>query len=357
MVRSWPLVLAALAGAGCVASEPTDVCKTPGFVCEIVGNGEAAFTGDGKPALDTSLYMPSVGRRGPDGLLYVMDLNNMRLRRVETDGTVTTIAGNGLHMGATEGMLAIESGLESPVDFDFLPDGRPVFVSAHDPRVFTIGIDGTLQLVAGTGFIAAMGNEGDGGPATRAQFIELSSIAVAPDGTIYLADRGANRIRKISDGTITTFYGTGASGYLREPEGLALDANGTVFVADSGNHVVRNIAPDGTASIVAGTLKTGFSGDGGLAIEAQLASPMGVTVAPDGRLFIADRFNRRVRQVAVDGTITTIAGIGTGGHSGDFGPAIEADFAYVSRVQLDSDGGLIVADQTNHCVRKISGPL
>lgn len=350
----WSIAIAGIGLLGCAAQEDAEVCSQPGVVCELAGNGEAAFTGDGRPALETSFYLPSVGRRGPDGLLYIMDLNNMRLRRIDVGGMVETIAGNGFHMGATEGMPAKESGLESPVDFEFLADGRVAFVSSHDPRAFVVDVDGSLQLLAGSGLIGALGNEGDRGPATEARFIELSGIAIAPDGTIYLSDRGANRIRKISDGIITTFYGTGASGYLKEPEQLALDAAGNLYVADSGNSVIRKITPDGQASIVAGTLQAGFSGDGGLAVEAQLAGATGIAIADDGTLFIADRFNRRVRQVSTDGTITTIAGTGSPGPSGNFGPAIEAEFGYVSRLSIDVDGGLIVADQSNHCVRKIA---
>lgn len=356
MGRAWTLTLLAATAAGCTDSVE-DPCSVGGNVCELAGNGEAAFTGDGKAAIETSFYLPSVGRRGPDELLYVMDLNNMRLRRVEVDGTVSTVAGNGFHSGATTGAPARESSLESPVDVDFMLDGQPIFVSSHDPRVFSVDSAGMLQLVAGEGIVGALGNEGDGGSALNARFIEPSAVAIAGDGTIYISDRTANRIRKISDGIITTLYGTRATSYLNEPEGLAVDAEGNVFVADSGNNVVRKIAVDGSVSIVAGNLVKGFSGDGGLATDAQLSTPTGVTVAEDGTLYIADRFNRRVRRVTPDGIIETIAGTGAPGPSGNGGPALLAEFGYVSRVQLDSDGGLIVADQSNNCVRKIVAPF
>ncbi len=357
MARALAMALLGMVGTACVDQPSTDVCNEPGVVCEVAGNGTAGFNGDGKPAVETSFYLPSIARRGPDGLVYVMDLNNMRLRRVTDDGMVTTVAGNGLHLGATDGAAAVESSLESPVDFDFFVDGRVVLASAHDPRLFSIENDGTLKLLAGNGLVGALGNEGDRGPATEARFIEVSGVAIANDGTIFVSDRQANRIRKISsDGIITTLYGTGASGILKEPEQIILDNDGNLLVADSGNHVVRKISPAGEMTIVAGSLTSGFSGDGGLATEAQLSSPAGLALAPDGRLFIADRFNRRVREVAADGTITTIAGTGTPGPSGNFGPALEAEFGYVAHLSLDSDGGLLVADQSNQCVRKIASP-
>ena len=341
-----------IAAAGCDEADPCAL-EVPGTVCRIAGTGQRGFDGDGRLATRTSFYLPSQARRGPDGLLYIMDFNNMRLRRVDADGRVETVAGNGIHMGAIEGLAAVDSSLESPVDLDFLPDGRLAFVSSHDPRLLAIGADGLIQTIAGTGLGALVGNEGDNGPATGARFVELSGLAVAADGTIYVADRGANRIRKISGGVITTLYGTGVASVLKEPEQLAVDAAGNVLVADAGNNVIRRITPSGEATIIAGTLISGFSGDGGPAVAAQLAGPTGIDVAADGTLYVADRFNRRVRQIDVDGTITTIAGTGSSGPSGDFGPAVDAEFGFVSRVDLDEGGGLLVADQSNHCIREI----
>jgi hypothetical protein len=357
MGRLLAVVLLGLGGMGCVAEDPNAVCSEPGVVCELAGNGVAAFNGDGKSATETSFYLPSTARRGPDGLLYIIDLNNYRLRRVDASGVVSTVAGDGQHLGATDGIAASESSLESPIDFDFFADGQIGLVSAHDPRMFAIGTDGMMHLVAGSGLVGALGNEGDHGLATDARFIELSSVAIANDGTIYLADRGANRIRKIdTTGIITTFYGTGASASLKEPEQIILDGDGNLLVADSGNAVIRKITPAGEATIIAGTLSSGFSGDEGPATSAQLASPSGLALAADGRLFIGDRFNRRVRMLRTDGTITTIAGTGTQGQTGNFGPAIDAEFGYVSRLSIDADGGLIVADQSNQCIRKIASP-
>jgi hypothetical protein len=364
MWRTAVLLLGIAAGAAGCASAPECEGGPPGTVCPVAGDGETAFNHDGLSAADTAFYLPSEIRRGPDGLLYVMDFNNMRLRRISATGVVSTIAGDGFHAGATEGVSATQSSLENPIDFDFLPDGRVIFVSYHDPRVLMIDSDGTLVKLAGNFQPGVIGNEGDGGPATEAQFLELAGIAAAPDGTIYLADDMAHRIRVIRNGVVDTLAGTGIAGYqgdggpaaiaaINGPSALALDAAGTLYFTDALGHVVRKIASDGTIDTVAGTGSRGYAGDDARAIDAQLYGPDGIAVASDGTLYIGDKFNSRVRRIAPDGTITTIGGTGTRGMSGDGGPARAAQFGYVSRVQLDRNGDLLISDQTNSCIRKI----
>lgn len=371
MRRRWALPLLGLTASGSWGcSGAADVCahQAPGTVCPVAGTGELAFNRDGLPAAQTAFYLPSEVRRGPDGLLYVMDFNNMRLRRIEVNGTVSTIAGDGFHAGATEGAKATESSLENPIDFDFLPDGRVVFISYHDPRVLVIDRDGTLLRLAGMAQPGVSGNEGDGGPATSAQFIELAGIAVAPDGAIYVSDDMAHRVRVIRDGMVDTLAGNGQPGWLGDggpahdaalaaPSALALDAAGDLYLSDPGVHVIRKVSRDGVITTVAGSGQRGFAGDGGAAIDAQLAGPDGIAVGDGGALYIGDRLNSRVRKIAPDGTISTIGGTGVRGMTGDGGPARAAEFGYVSRVQLDSDGDLLVSDQTNSCIRKILSPL
>lgn len=361
------LPLLGIVAAGC--DPPVDACAKgePGTICTIAGTGELAFKGDGLPADRSALYLPSQVRRGPDGLLYIMDFNNHRIRRIQADGTLSTIAGDGFHAGAIPGVPATASSLENPIDFDFLADGRLVFVSYHDPRILLIDYDGTIRVLAG-GEPGIRGNEGDGGPAVDARFLELVGIAVGDDDVIYVADRAANRVRVISDGIIDTLAGTGGPGYrgdggpardaaLDKPSALATDAAGNLFIADSGNSVVRKVSTDGVISTIAGVSRHGFAGDGGRAIDAMLAGPDGLAVAVDGTLFIGDRLNHRVRKVSPDGTITTIGGTGVKGYAGDGGPALDAQLGYVSRIQVDDDGALLIADQTNSTIRKILPPL
>ena len=364
----WPLGMLMVAATGCAGADEPCTDGAAGTVCRVAGIGESAFNGDGLAAERTSFYMPSQVRRGPDGLLYVMDFNNMRLRRIEADGTVSTVAGAGIHELAVIGLPANQTSLENPIDFDFLADGRILIASSHDPRVLLIDHDGTLQVFAGNRLPGDIGNEGDGGPALAARFVEVAGLVVAPDGAVYVADRAANRVRVIRDGIVTTFAGTGVPGFggdggtaarahLDEPSALVIDAAGDVFISDTGNCAIRKVSPAGAISTIAGVAYQGFSGDGGPANAAALAHPQGLAVAADGTMFISDRYNSRIRRVGTDGVISTIAGTGAKGLDGDGGPALEAEFGYLGAIQLDQDGGLLVADQTNSVVRKIVGPL
>ena len=336
----------------------------PGLVCPVAGTGDLGFNRDGKPPEESEFFLLSAARRGPDGRIYLMDFNNMRLRVIGDDGLVTTIAGNGFHAGADLTVPAVDSPLENPSDFGFLPDGRIVFVSYHDPRVLRLEPDGSLSVVAGTGEIALRGDEGDGEDPLVAQFNQLDGIAIGPDGAIYVSDNKAHRVRRIGDGTVQTVAGTGRDDYsgdggpgaratLNWPTALELDREGNLFIADTLNHVVRRVALDGTITTVAGDGTPGFSGDGGPATSAQLDQPNGLAILDDGTLYIADRENFRVRRVAPDGTIDTIAGTGIQGRSGDGGPALEAMFGHLARLSLDGDA-LLVADQSNACARRVT---
>jgi len=359
------LVAAILALVGCPRED--DPCSAPpiGFVCPIAGTGELGFNMDGLPAADTDLYLVSAVRRAPDGRVYLMDFNNQRLRVIDADGVVRTIAGSGFHALAETGIPAVDSPLENPVDFDFLPDGRVVFVSYHDPRVLVLDADGTLAALAGTTEPGLRGNEGDGGPALSAQFIQLDGIAIAPDATIYVSDSLASRVRRIQGGIVTTVAGTWTAGYsgdggpgteaeLSFPTALTLDRDGALFIADTQNHVVRRLANDGTISTIAGDGTLGFGGDGGAATSAELNQPNGLALDDAGALYVADRGNFRVRRIAPDGVIESIAGTGIEGHAGDGGPALDARFGYIARLAIDPEtGALLIADQSNACARRL----
>jgi len=361
--RVWLLAVVA-ATTGCPSSVGTDPCGAegiPGTLCPIAGNGDEGFNGDGLAAPKTALYLPSQVRRGPDGLVYIMDFSNQRLRRIEANGKVTTIAGDGFHAGAIDNVPALESPLENPIDFDFLPDGRIVFVSYHDPRVLLIDTDGMLHVVAGAVDAGERGDEGDGGPPLFARFIELHGILVGPDGTIYLADTGANRIRVIRgglDGTVETIAGIGGTGgytgdggpalaaTLHDPSGLALDSSGNLFVGDTINCVVRKISPDGIITTVAGNGPDG-----------ELARLEGVAVGADDTPYASDRFHSMSRRDESDGQLLAIAGPGHTRAPGVCGPPPRAPTRYVARIQFDLDGSLFIADQTNATVRRLVGPL
>lgn len=355
------IALCAMLGLGCSDGGPC-ARQTSGTVCPVAGTGQLGFNDDGQPPHRTDFFLVSRARRGPDELLYFADFNNWRVRRLGEDGRVHTVVGNGFHGVALADTPGTESPLENPIDMAFHPDGRLFILSPEDPRVIALD-DGIVRVVAGTRQHGIRGDEGDGGDARMARFIQLEGVAIAEDGTTYLSDSKANRVRVIRDGTVSTLAGTGDEGYsgdggpaaeaaLHNPTALAFDGTtGDLYVADTLNHVVRKVSADGVIDTVAGSGEAGLSGDGGPAVEARLDEPNGVAVAEDGTLFIADRSNFRVRRVTPDGTIDTIAGTDEG-YSGDGGPADEAQFGYLSRITLDRSS-LLVADQSNGCVRRV----
>jgi hypothetical protein len=359
------VIVVVLATTGCEGDEPPCLDR-PGAVCAIAGTGELAFNRDGLPPEETHLFLPSAARRGPDGLVYVVDFNNQRLRVVGDDALVHTVVGSGEHAIAAEGARATESPLENPIDFAYLSDDRLVFVSYHDPRVLVVEHDGTIGVLAGAddGVVGIIGNEGDGGPATEAMFIQLDGIAVASDDTIYVSDSLANRVRRIRDGIVDTVAGTGVAestgddgpgveAALHWPSALAIDPEGNVLIAETRGHVVRKLDAAGTITVVAGTRTPGFAGDGGPAVQAQIDQPYGLAFDDDGTLYVSDRGNFRIRGIAPDGTIDTIAGSGDEGYRGDDGPALDATFRALARLSLDGDG-LLLADQGNSVIRRVT---
>ncbi|MFN6118364.1 MAG: LamG-like jellyroll fold domain-containing protein [Actinomycetes bacterium] len=210
------------------------------------------------------------------------------------------------------------------------------------------------------------GFSGDGGAAVDAEFGGVAHVAADRHGNVYIADVPNSRIRKVSPGGIvTTVAGTGTPGFsgdggpatnaqLDAPAGMAIDASGNLFIADAGNSRIRMVSPTGIISTVAGTGVRGSSGDGGPASEAQFLSPTGLAIDTSGNLYVADAHADRVRRVAADGTIATLAGIGTPGFSGDGGPATAARLRFPYGVAVDEAGNVYIADTDNYRVRMVS---
>jgi serine/threonine-protein kinase len=353
------LLLALLA---CSGPDPEDPCS-PGDVCRVIGTGDLGFNGEGLPALESWLYFPSSVRFAPDGRLVVVDFNNMRIRALDEDGTLETIAGSGDHAWSTPGTGVLTSALENPVDVVFLADGTFYIDALHEARILYVGADGVVAPVAGTG---DEGYTGDGGPANVAWLSEAAGIAVGDDGTLYIADTNNNCIRYVgTDGIIETLVGaaeaglvdgTGTDARFSGPQRLAF-ADGALWVADSNNHAIRRVGiADRAVTTVAGTGVSGYTGDGGVATAATLSYPYAVELGPDGALWIADSGNNVVRRVDPDGTITTVAGTGVEGLTGDDGPALDATFAFPAHLTFDRDD-LIVADLKNGVVRRVKDAL
>ena len=235
------------------------------------------------------------------------------------------------------------------------------------PLFFAAGLN--AQIPAGSiGTIAGTGTNGysDGGRVATAAQIDIAyNIAVDAWGNVYIADSWNHRIRQVApDGSIKVLAGTGTQGFsgdggqatsaaLSFPRGLAVDAWGNVFFVDSGNNVIRKIQTTGVIQTVAGNRQVGYQGDGGVATQASFRVPRGLAVDARGNLYVADSFNARIRRVGTDGKVSTLAGTGQFGYSGDAGPAISANIGFVHSLALDLSGNLYLTDTTCHCVRRV----
>src|ERR1035437_473874 len=335
-----------------------------GTITTVAGNGNSGFSGDGGPATDTSLTtpialfdeVPTFAGVAADsaGNLYFADAGNHRIRKVY-EGTISTVAGNGAYRFSGDGGLATGASLQQPTGVAVDSAGNLYFADQLNNRIRRVS-GGTITTVAGNG---NQGFSGDGGPATSASISLPFGVAVDSAGNLYFA--GNNRIRKVSGGAITTVVGNGDYGFsgdggpatgasLWTPQGLAVDSVGNLYFADSGNWRIRKVS-GGTITTVAGVGSGVFSGDGGPATSATLQFPEAVTVDAAGNLYIADRNNNRIRKVS-GGTITTVAGNGNQGLSGDGGPATSATLNNPSAVAVDSAGNLYFPDLNR--IRKVS---
>ena len=238
--------------------------------------------------------------------------------------------------------------------------GNLYIAEDSDHRIRKVDSLWVISTIAGTG---ERGFAGDGGPAVQAQFTYPRGIAADSDGNLFIADLSNHRIRKVdSAGLISTIAGTGEPGFggdggpavqaqLASPTGVAADGDGNLFIADLSNNRIRKVDSAGLISTIAGTGEPGFAGDGGPAAQAQLASPTGVAADGTGNLFIADWRNYRIRMVDSAGTITTVAGTGEQGFGGDGGPATEARLGRITGVAADGAGAVYFADWDNHRIR------
>ena len=248
-----------------------------------------------------------------------------------------------------------------PTGLAYDPAGDLFIADADRNQVLEILIAGSVAVVAGNG---TQGYSGDGGPASAAELNAPEAVAVAADGSILIADTGNQRVRVVQNGQISTLAGNGTRGFSGDggpplsvsfdrPVAVAVEASGGVLICDSGNQRVRRVSA-GIVSTVAGNGTAGYSGDGTLATAAELNQPSAVIAAPDGRIYIADTGNRRVRMITADGRISTLAGNGAMGFSGDGQPATSAALSRPRGLALDAAGNLLIVDQNNHRLRCVA---
>ena len=311
-VGAGVVLIAALAGGALIESRLSTTPSKGRNPVIVAGTGARAFSRDGGPAATSPLVRPVALAIGRGGEIYIAEGN--RVRKVQTDGRITTVAGTG------------------------------------DP-----------------------GSGGDGGLAVQSKLNTPQGLAVDSVGRVYIADTLSNRIRRVDpDGTISTVAGTGDAGYggdggsaidarLNLPTGLAVGFGDSLFMADTGNNVVRQLGLDGIIRTVAGTGEAGYRGDGGPALYAVLHAPGGLAFDDEGNLYIADTLNQRVRRVDVNGTIATVAGTGVAAFGGDGGPAIFAELNLATNplegmgqgLAVGPTGDVFIADAINHRLRRL----
>jgi hypothetical protein len=335
-------------------------------IATVAGTGVNADGPDGRAATATDLTHPIAVALDSDGRLYIVDGN--RVQRVNAGGTVTTIAGTGRAGFSGDGGPATAADLHGPQSIAIDSAGDIFIADSQNNRVRRVDARGIITTLAGSG---QAGYGGDGGRATHSVLNNPTGVAIGFGNTILIADSANNRVRVVdSSGIIDTFAGTGDTGYagdggpatsglLNDPHCVAVDSNDSVYVADALNDRVRRIAVDGTISTAAGTGVQGFSGDHGPATDASLRLATGplsgggcLAVDAAGDLFIADALNNRVRKVAVNGIITTVAGEGRRGFFGDNGPATNAGLDLPLGVAVDA-AGLYIADSDGNRVRRV----
>jgi hypothetical protein len=326
----------------------------------IAGNGTAGFAGDGGPADASQLGSPLAVSVAPDGGYLIVDQGNSRVRRVFPNGTIVTVAGVGSTGFSGDGGPAVLAQLNAPSAAVMTGDGSILIADANNNRIRVVDPNGTISTAAGNGTPAFAG---DGGPAASASLSFPADVALTADGGYLIADNDNNSVRYVSPtGLITTLAGSGSPGFsgdggpaqqaqLNDPAGVAATADGGFLVADTGNNRVRGVDPNGTISTAAGNGNPAFGGDGGPAPAASLNAPVRVAAAPDFGFLIADRFNHRIRRVALDGTISTAAGVGSAGFSGDGGPAPAAELNNPFGVSTTPEGDFLIADTLNQRVR------
>src|SRR5438093_1444496 len=333
--------------------------NTEGIISPMSGKWKEGFEGDGGAASSASLNGPRGVAVDPAGNVYIADRGNSRIRKVDTVGLISTIAGNGTSGFSGDGGLATAASFDAwslAVDVS----GNLYITDARNHRVRKVNTAGIISTVAGDGGDIF---GGDGGPATATSVLPVD-IFVDPGGNLYLAD-ASYRVRKVNgDGIITTIACNGTSGFTGDggpataascaPYRVARDSAGNLYVADGSSRRIRKVSAAGIITTVAGRGNDQFSGDGGPAPLAELIQPLDVAVDPAGNVYIADEGSNRIRKVNTAGTISTIAGNGKDGFNGDGGPATSASLNAPRGIAVDAAGNVYIVDAGNLRIRKVN---
>ena len=328
-----------------------------GIITTIAGTGRPAFSGDNGPALQAELSFPEGIAVDPDGNILISDTNNNRVRKISADGMITTIAGTGIYSASGNGGLAVRASLARPQGL--WVDGSGNILIGEYARVRRIRADGIIELVAGKGSFDVSGDEG---PAVEAEVSQPFRVTSNATGNIYIADQFSSGVRQVTaDGVIHRFAGMADSigdgsaapfTRLLDPRGVAADASGNTYIAEGAGRRIRQIGADGLQSTTAGLGLCCGSPDGSSALSARFNSPRDVLTLLDGSVLFSDDAANKIWKVK-NGVISTWAGTGSYGYSGDGGPAAKARLAYPSAMAADAAGNIYFIDRFNYAIRKV----
>jgi sugar lactone lactonase YvrE len=361
------LLTTALIFLACLASS-----SNAGKIDTVAGTAQAGLSGDGGPAKDALLREPFHCEFDRQGALLIADAPAGKIRRVDlASGLISTVAGNGSNGLGVDSSPALEATIGTPYAIAADSNGDLYIVDQKTPVVRKLDAkDGRVSIFAGTG---KKGYGGDGGPATRAMLREPNDCCLDGKGGLLIADVGDWRVRRVDlkSGVITTFAGTGKpsgrpdrssigdGGQAKDSvivgaRAVCVDGRGTTYVCEREGNSIRKVNASGVVSTIAGTGAEGYSGDGGLALRATFRGPKGIRADREGNLFVVDTENHAIRRIEVaTGVVNTVAG-GHKGDEGDGGEATKAGFDRPHGCVVGLDGTLYIADSNNHRVRRVA---
>ena len=333
-----------------------------GQIITTIAGSSGTSLGDGGPATNASLIGPFDVALDGKGNYYITDGYHDRIRKVDSAGTITTVAGSGMTGYNGDNIPATTAMLDKPIGILVDHQGNIYFSDAFNHRVRKVDTAGTITTIAGNGNTVY---NGDNIAAVSAAINDPHFLALDDSGNLFIAEYDGHRIRKVNaSGIISTIAGTGIGGYSGEggqataasinmPFGIVVDS-GSIIFSDAQEDVVRRVDASGIITTIAGSPLATALGDGGPATAAMLNGPTGLTLDAAGNLYIADGSLYRVRRVdRYTRIISTIAGTGVLGFSGDGGPAINAQVKQPGGMAFDSSGNMYIADFGNYRVRFI----
>lgn len=330
----------------------------------VVGSGASGFSGDGGPAIQAQLQLPSGLTFDSQGNLYIADRANHRIRKVNRKGIITTVAGNGTAGFSGDGGPATQASLKLPSGVVLDKQGNLYIADRSNNRIRKVNTKGIIQTFAGNG---KDGYHGDNMPALKATLDKPFGLALDKNNNLYIADRGNNRIRKVDrSGLISTVAGDGGFYFIGDngpayrasiagPTGVTVDGKGNIYIADRSNNRIRMVDKQGLIRTIMGTGHQEYNGDSELGRETSLHLPFGVALDKKGDLLVIDRSHYRIRKLIMKGSkVTTLAGNGVKKFGGDGGPAQGANLEFPHGIDVDSKDNVVFADKSHFRIRKIT---